>query len=324
MSHRLKFLICSDIHYASELEKQRKNYEINAAASGLQRALLRIYRRYYWLRDPFAHNHLLEQVLKPPFEPDWLVANGDYSCDSAFIGMSDPAALQSAKESLGALRNRFPGKVLAVFGDHELGKMSLCGGRGGLRLKSLELAQRDLELEPLWSRRFGKYVVIGVTSSLIALPIFLRETLDNERAVWHEIARQHVHGIESVFNALAADDRVLLFCHDPTALPFLWKLAAVRKHAQQIERTIIGHLHSSIILKQSRILSGLPKLTIFGQPIRRMTSALSQARDWRHFNVLLCPSLTGLQLTKRGGFYELDLDPEGVEPAHFQLHTIRW
>ena len=324
MARRIKFLVCSDIHYASELEKQRKNYEINAAANPLQRALLRMYRRYYWLRDPFAHNHLLEQVLKPPFEPDWVVANGDYSCDSAFIGMSDPAALQSARESLGALKKRFPEKLLATFGDHELGKMSLCGGRGGLRLKSLEIAQSELGLEPLWSKRFGKYVLIGVTSSLVAMPIYLRETLANERSQWEELARQHLHGVEAIFNVLAADDRVLLFCHDPTALPFLWKSNAVRTRKHQIEGTIIGHLHSSIILKQSRILCGLPKLTMFGQPIRRMTSALSQARDWRHFNVLLCPSLTGLQITKHGGFYEMDLDPDGSHSCQFQLHSIRW
>jgi hypothetical protein len=323
-SKRIKFLICSDIHYASDLEKQRGSYEVNAIESAFWRAVVRNYRRYYWLRDPFAHNHLLEQILQPPFEPDWVVANGDYSCDSAFIGMCDPAALQSAKESLGALRTRFPEKVLAVFGDHELGKMSLGGGKGGMRLKSLEIAQSELGLEPLWTRRFGNYVLLGVTSSLIAMPIYIRETLDVEGPQWQELSRQHLQGISAVFNALKPQDRVLLFCHDPTALPYLWKLDAVRTHAARIEKTIIGHLHSSIILKQSRILSGIPMMTGFGQSIRRMSTALSQAKDWKHFKVLLCPSLTGLQLTKRGGFYEMDMDPEVSEPARFQFHPIRW
>jgi hypothetical protein len=321
---RLKFLVCSDIHYASEAEKTRVGYEASAVANPLARTVLKFYRRYYWLRDPFAHNHLLERVTNPPFEPDWVIANGDYSCDSAFIGVSDPPSLQSAKESLGALRARFPGKVLAVFGDHELGKMSLLGNAGGLRLKSFEVAQTELGLEPIWTRRFGKYVLVGITSTLAAMPIYERETLEAESAQWLELARQHLHAIEAVFNALREDDRVLLFCHDPTALPFLWELAGVRKHIHQVERTIIGHLHSPIILNKSRILSGLPRITFMGQAIRRMSSALSKARDWKHFKVLLCPSLAGLQITKHGGFYEMRIEPDGNGAAKFHFHAIKW
>src|SRR5687767_10138230 len=160
MAERVKILVCSDIHYACELEKKRGSYELNAIDNWFQRALVRTYRNRFWLRDPFAHNHLLDHVLNPPFEPDGVIANGDFSCDSAFVGVSDPAALQSARESLGKLRARFPGKVLGVFGDHELGKMSLCGGKGGLRLKSLEIAQKDLSLEPLWTKRLGKFVLV--------------------------------------------------------------------------------------------------------------------------------------------------------------------
>jgi len=181
-----------------------------------------------------------------------------------------------------------------------------------------------LQLEPLWTRRFGKYVLIGVTSSLIAMPIYIRETVESERAQWEELSRQHLAGIESVFNALGADDRILLFCHDPTALPFLWRVEPVRARAAQLERTVIGHLHSSIVMKQSRILSGLPEIRFLGGSIRRMSQALSQAKNWRHFNVLLCPSLTGLQANRRGGFYEMELDPQARTPAQFQLHSIRW
>src|SRR5690606_31263173 len=100
------------------------------------------------------------------------------------------------------------------------------------------------------TRRFGKYVLVGITSTLAAMRIYERETLDAEREQWLELARQHLHAIEAVFNALGPDDRVLLFCHDPTALPFLWELAGVRKHIHQVERTIIGHLHSPIILNK--------------------------------------------------------------------------
>lgn len=324
MAEALRFLICSDLHYASDFEKTRIGYESAAIANPVQKAAVTLYRHYIWLRDPFAHNHLLKRVTEPPFEPDWVVGNGDFSCDSAFVGVSDESSLQSAKESLGTLRARFPGKVLAVFGDHELGKMSLLGGKGGLRLKSLEVAQSELNLEPIWTKRFGRYVLVGITSSLAAMEVYERETLESERSQWWEIARQHLRGIEAVFNALGPGDRVLLFCHDPTALPYLWKLEAVRRRAGQIERTIIGHLHSSIIMKQSRVLSGLPKITFLGNAVRRMSSALAKAKDWRHFNVLLCPSLTGLQIARDGGFYEMRLDPNGERAPIFELHRVRW
>lgn len=324
MAAAVKILICSDIHYAGELEQRRGNYELNAAGNWLQRWLLKLYRHFIWLRDPLAHNDLLDHVLNPPVEPDWVIANGDFSCDSAFIGVSDPAALQSAKECLGKLRWRFPGKVLPVFGDHELGKTSLCGGKGGLRLKSLELGQSELSLEPVWSRRIGIYVLAGVTSSLLALPVYERETLAEERPQWHELARQHRLAVEAVFDALTPEDRVLLFCHDPTALPFLWESESIRRRSSQIERTIIGHLHSPLFLKQSRILSGMPRIDFCGQAVRRMSSALSRSKEWRHFNILLCPSLAGLQLTREGGFYTVEIDPAGKKCAEFQFHPVRW
>ena len=102
-----QLLICSDIHYASAAEKKRVNYELAAIQSPLQRLLVRFYRRYFWLRDPFAHNELLDHVLSVPVEPDLTIANGDYSCDSAFIGVVDHAARESAGECLGKLRARF-------------------------------------------------------------------------------------------------------------------------------------------------------------------------------------------------------------------------
>jgi len=97
MAAPVRLVICSDIHYASDAEKQRVNYEINSINNPLQRLAVRFYRHFLWLRDPFAHNELLDRVLQPPIEPDWAIANGDYSCDSGFIGVADPAALQSAR-----------------------------------------------------------------------------------------------------------------------------------------------------------------------------------------------------------------------------------
>ena len=318
-----ELLICSDLHYASGAEKQRLTYELAAIPSPAQRLLVRFYRHYFWLRDPFGHNNLLDRVLDDSSEPDFAIANGDYSCDSAFIGVTDEAARQSAAECLGKLRGRFGARFRPVFGDHELGKTSVCGGKGGLRLASLRAAQTDLGLKPFWCERVGRYLLVAVTSSLVAMPVYERETLDEERGEWREIARQHLDLIDTLFAQLRPDDKILLFCHDPTALPFLWSLDSVRQHAAQIERTIIGHLHSELILKQSRLMTWMPRITSCGPTVARISTALSKAKDWKHFKVLLCPSLFGVELTRRGGFYRATLDPEGVKSAEFRRQTIR-
>jgi len=323
MGTPVTLLVCSDIHYASEAEKLRGRYEIQAIKSRVQRTLVRLYRHFIWLRDPFAHNSLLDRVLEIALEPDLAIANGDYSCDSAFIGVVDPAARQSAQECLGKLRARFGKKFRGVFGDHELGKISLCSGQGGLRWPSFQVAQDELGLKPIWTERFGRYVLVAVTSTLAAMPVYEREALPQELGAWREAARQHLLAIEAVFNQLKANDKVLLFCHDPTALPFLGQIEALRARMHQIERTIIGHLHSDVILKQSRWLSGIPKLTSCGPTVRRISSALSKASEWRHFNLLLCPSLAGLEITRKGGFYTITVDPDGIQKAEFRLHIIK-
>src|SRR3954465_14816636 len=139
MGQDVTVLVCSDIHYASDAEKARGRYEIQAIDTIFWRTGVRFYRHYIWLREPFAHNELLNHVLNPGLEPDLVVANGDYSCDSAFIGVADPASLESARICLSQLRTRYGGKFRAVFGDHELGKITLCGAKGGLRLASWEV-----------------------------------------------------------------------------------------------------------------------------------------------------------------------------------------
>jgi hypothetical protein len=323
MSGAARLLICSDIHYASAAEKKRANYEINVASNALQRLLVKFYRHYFWLRDPFAHNELLRHVLNPPFEPDQVIANGDYSCDSAFIGVADEAAKQSAGECLGQLRARFPGKFHAVYGDHELGKVSLCGGQGGLRFRSLQVAREELGLKTVWTHRIGRYLLIGITSSLAALPVYLTEALESERGQWQEAARAHWDELRAAFESARGEDRILLFCHDPTALPFLAEVQAVRSRAGQIERTIIGHLHSELIFRQSKLLSGIPRITFCGAAVRRISSALSRAKSWKDFNVVLCPSLSGLEINRLGGYYAVDLDPDATRPARFELNVIR-
>lgn len=323
MSKRAHLLICSDIHYAGPGEKARGfDYEVRAIPSPLQRFLIRNYRRFVWLRDPFAHNELLNRMLDPGFEPDLVVANGDYSCDSAFVGVSDQAARESARLCLEKLRTRFDSRFAATIGDHEFGKVSMCGGHGGPRLESLRIAQEDLKLETCWTRRIGNYVIIGMTSTLAAMDVYEREALPTEKERWRQIAREHLATISATFSQLREGDRVLLFCHDPTALPYLWELEEVRRRAQQIERTIIGHLHTELVLWQSRLLGGMPAIGFCGTTVHRLTLALAKARLWKHFNVLLCPSLSGVELLKRGGYYVAAIDPEARHPAEFRRQTI--
>jgi hypothetical protein len=113
-----------------------------------------------------------------------------------------------------------------------------------------------------------------------------------------------------------------LFCHDPTALPFLWREEAVRKRAVQIEQTFIGHLHSPLYFWNSRRLAGMPVINFLGPNVRRMTRALHEARIWKHFRVRLCPSLAGIELLKDGGYYTVTLDAEGEAAAVYRFHPL--
>lgn len=309
MSERLAVLIASDIHYACAAEQRRRGYEYTAVDNALQRLALRLYRRFIWLRDPVAHNGQLERLLAHPEPVDFAVANGDYSCDSAFVGVSDDAAFESARLCLAKLRARFAPKFQAVLGDHELGKQSLGGGQGGLRLASWHRAVNDLGLEPFWQTELGRYTLIGVASALVALPVYEPECLAEERASWRGLRAAHLADIRAAFTALRSDRRVILFCHDPTALPFLWREEAVRARLNQIERTVVGHLHSPLYWRASRVLCGMPVIPFLGASIRRMSAALREARHWRPFKVLLCPSLAGIELLKDGGYFVVRLDP---------------
>jgi hypothetical protein len=323
MSSRLTFLILSDLHYAGAAEQERGDFFLDSIPNPIRRLAVKLYRHYFWQRDAFGQNHLLDLFLSQAGSPDYVIANGDYSCDSAFIGVSDPAAYASAVECLEKLRRKFPMKFSATFGDHELGKKPLGADLGGLRLASYHQAHKGLGLEPLWEIRFGSYLLLGIVSTLVALPVFEPEILPSEKPEWQELRREHLERIAGAFRALKAGQRVLLFCHDPTALPFLWREAAVREKLPQIERTIIGHLHSKLIFLKSRILSGMPVISFLGHTPKRLSSALREAHHWKPFKVLLCPSLSGIELLKDGGFYSVDIDQEARQPAVFRFHRLQ-
>jgi hypothetical protein len=323
MARSYRIAILSDIHYASAAEQARgDDYEYRDLKNPFVRLFVRTYRHFIWLRYPLKQNQLLDEFITRVGSPDYVIANGDYSCNSAFVGVSDDPACQSANECLQKLRERFGANFRAGFGDHELGKMSFFGMRGGMRLASWHRAQAQLGLSPLWRLEMGNYVLLGVTSSLVGLPVFEADTLPEERAEWHRLREQHLADIRQAFAALKPDQRVLFFCHDPTALPFLLRDEIVRDKIAQIEKTIIGHLHSRLVFWKSRLLAGMRPIRFLGHTAKRLSTALSEGRDWRPFKVMLCPSLAGIELLKDGGYYTVELDSDARQPARFEFHPL--
>jgi len=315
--------ILSDIHYAGPAERARgEDYEMRIIANPLLRVVARAYRHLIWMRHPFDQGRQLDRFLTEIQPVDYVVANGDYSCDTGFVGVSDPAAFQSAQECLGKLRAKFGDRAYFTLGDHELGKLTLFSGKGGMRLASWHCATRQLGLEPFWQFSIGRYLLIGVSSPLIALPANQPDTLPEEWQEWQRLREAHLAEIRAAFDALQPEQRVLLFCHDPTALPFLWREESVRRRLSQVEQTILGHLHTRLILWKSRLLSGIPSIRFLGRNVSRFTSALNEAHHWWSFRVRLCPALSGIELLNDGGYYTVRLDSEANRPARFTFHPL--
>jgi hypothetical protein len=316
--------ILSDIHYAGPAECARgDDFEYRAIANPLLRLAFHAYRHFVWMRHPLRHGGQLDRFLQEVGAVDYVVANGDYSCSSGFIGLADDAAFESARECIGKLRAKFGERLRLTFGDHEPGKLSFIGGHGGMRLAGWHRSVDDLRIEPFWQLDLGRYALIGVTSSLIALPLLSADVLPEERSEWERLREQHLAQIRTAFDALAPDRRVLLFCHDPTALPFLGREEAVRAKLPQIEHTVIGHLHSNLYLWKSRMLAGMPVIKFLGPSLRKLSAALNEARLWQPFNVKQCPSLAGIELLKDGGYFTVKLDAEAKHPARFTFHRLK-
>jgi Calcineurin-like phosphoesterase len=326
MARTFSIAVVSDLHYASAEERARcENFAAerqfkNPSARVAERA----FHRFVWLRDHGSHNDLLDTFLAAAGRPDLAVANGDYSCNTAQTGMSDPAAFASAEECLGKLRARFGNNFRATIGDHELGKTGLFTGCGSMALANWPRTTQGLGIEPFWRVQFEKYVLLGVTSSLIALPLYKAESSAEDAAGWERLSETHLESIRAAFAALKPDERVILFCHDPAALPFLWRETTVRERISQVEQTIIGHLHTNLVLRTARTLSGFPTISFLGKGARKISAALNEAKLWKPFHVRLCPALTGIQLLKDGGWLSAELDGDAKTPAGFKFHRIKW
>lgn len=323
MSRSFRLAILSDIHYAGPREQaEGDDYEHRVIGNPLLRFALRQYRRHIWLRNPLQQNGQLDRFLAEVSETDCVVANGDYSCNTAAVGLSDDAALESAQACVGKLRRQFGDRLRLSFGDHEIGKLRLLGSRGGMRLQSWKRGVEQLGVQPFWKLEVGHHLLLSCTSTLLALPVFAADVLPEEKAAWEKLREEHFAEVRAAFAAARPEQRIILFCHDPTALPFLARDEVVQEKIPQIERTIIGHLHSNLYLRLSRMLSGMPAIKCFGHSIHRMSTALSEARYWKRFNVMLCPSLAGVELFKDGGYFTAEINIASSEPANFCFHPL--
>ncbi len=325
LTQAFRIAIVSDIHYAAAEERGIcARYDPRTVKNPAARIASRAFHHFVWLRRYGAHNHLLDKFLHAAGEPDLVVANGDYSCNARLVGVSDAASFESARECLEKLRGRFPGKLFATMGDHDLGKIGPFCGRGAMSLQSWRRMVEDLNVEPFWRVQLGSHVLLGVTSSLVALDTYRQDLLEEEVAEWEQLREVHMREIRSAFQALEPRQRVVLFSHDPTALPFLWREEVVRERISQLDQTVVGHLHSEMVLRQSRLLAGLPRVTFLGKGLSRISSGLGEARIWKQFRVRLCPALTGIQLLKDGGYLTAEWNASAGDPARFQFHPISW
>ncbi len=204
MAKTITLGIVSDIHYAGAAEQARGNdFEYRGLTNPLLRFAARIYRRHLWLRDPLRQSHLLDGFLAQAGVFDYVVANGDFSCNSAFVGVSDDAVCQSVKECLAKLRQKFGSGLRVTYGDNDLGKLTFFGHRGGMRLASWHRARQELGLEPFWQVAVGNYVLLGLVSSLVALPVFEADMLPEERGEWEKLRAEHLAEIRRAFASAA-------------------------------------------------------------------------------------------------------------------------
>lgn len=323
MSRRFHLAVVSDIHYAGPGEQaEGDDYESRAIANPALRFAWRLYREHIWLRHPLHQNGQLDRFLAAVPEVDYVIANGDYCCNTAAVGLSAEAAMESARICVGQLRSRFGARLRLNFGDHELGKLRFMGTRGGLRWASWERGRAELGLQPFWRLELGPYVLFNCVSTLLALPVFTHDLRPEERDAWWQLREQHFSEVRAAFAALSPHQRVIFFCHDPTALPFLARDEAIQRKLSQVECTIIGHLHSNLYLRLSRLMAGLPIIRFCGHSIRHLSTAVNEARRWKPFRVRLCPSLAGIQLLNDGGFRTFTLEAEAAAPVRLQFHAL--
>lgn len=323
----MRLAVLSDIHLVgpAELALANEGYgKIREHPDPLARlwrkGLYRVRRRFWnghlrWRHTAFMN--ALQEVAA--LNPDWVIANGDYGGDLGGLGLSHRATLDSARLVVERIRLLFPGRSRFVFGDHDIGKYSTTLRQGGIRLASLDAGERDLRIPSFWHDSEENVHLIGVNSSLVTLDLFLPEALAEEVPEWKRRREEHLRRVEEAFDSLPATARVLLFCHDPSALSVLASLPPIQRRIPQIELTVIGHLHSPTLLRLARYAERLSGLKPRYPVARIVAKGLEGARHWRHFHPVVCPSTFGTGHHVAGGLLVIDVEPSG----HLEVRQIR-
>ncbi len=316
----MRILILSDIHYACEKERARGDFRTKGVANPVARFLVGRWSEWLWEGDPFARNEAFHRFLERDFHADLVVANGDYSVDSGFIGMADPAAHESALFVLRSLKKKFGDRLHSIVGDHELGKVSPDGGRGGMRLEAFRKSLALPTVHSQWRMAIDNLVLLGVNSTLLAIPVLERDMLPTERGEWDQHRLEHLEWIATEFESLKPDQRIILFCHDPTGIPYLHRIEAVASRLDQVEHTVIGHLHSRWILNAAGKLAGFPRIRHLGAGVERVSRGLNESACWKDYSILFCPALDGIKWHS-GACLMLDIDPS--QPSRNKVTVVK-
>lgn len=327
----MRLAVISDIHISGPAEKARSLESYRELGAGLhplkrkwRRGLHRVRTRLWnahpeWREEAFlrALAHVSE------FDPDWVIANGDYGSDHGGVGVSDDATFESAAGVIRAIRRMFRDRSRFIFGDHDLGKYSTLLRGGGIRLQSLERGEKKLGIPSFWHEEDEDFHLIGVNSSLFTLDMFLPEALHEEIPRWQEHRDRHVQVVTETFARLPNHARILLFCHDPSALHVLSHIKSVKSRVGQIEMTIIGHLHSPSLLRLARLVPRRASSWKPKYPVARIVAhGLQGVASWRQFRPVVCPSTFGTGHHIRGGVLFLEKNPRG-ELKSRRIHIRR-
>ena len=321
----MKLAVVSDLHvmgpneYAQSVESVRGMGRDVSPFRGKVRRGLNRFRDRYWHWDAESRQtcflHALEKVAD--YNPDWIIANGDYGGDHKGIGLSDDHTFESVSLVVESIRATFPDRALFIFGDHDIGKYNTVRRDGGIRLLSLIRGEEELGISSFWHQELGVFHLIGVNSTLLTLHLFLPEALDDEIEEWEHRRREHIQQIRSVFAGLPEAVNILLFCHDPSALAELAKLSEVNRRTSQIAVSVVGHLHAPGLLRLTRIMRHFPVIKSRYPIARIITHSAQGARSWKEFKPVVCPSTYGIGHHVSGGVLFIEKIDNG------RIHTYQ-
>ncbi len=325
----MRLAVISDIHVLGPSEHERDR-EVLAAlgahrgwARRTWRHVLHRIRRRFWNWHPELRRACFLKALEEmhAYHPDWVVANGDYGGDAVGVGLSDEATYESAAGVITLIREVFPDRCHFIFGDHDIGKYSTGMRQGGIRLASLDRGEQQLGIRSFWHEQVDGVDLIGINSSLLTLDHFLPEALVEEIPEWHQRRAAHEAQLTATFGELAPDARVILFCHDPSALSLLIGNPAISERRAQIELTVLGHLHEPRLLQLAQRLPRLPDWRPKYPVARILAETIRSAKTWSLFNPIVCPSPFGTGHHLSGGLLYIEQDADGRVIA--RRHRVR-